>query len=149
MCTLPNCHDLIIHHCGYIVDLAARNELRATTDCICSGYTAMYECTAVGGSFTLWNGSIMDPPGCEVTLSHAQFLNTNDSCNYETIVGKGLEINDSCYTSQLTVLVVPRMNGENVSCVVDSNYGANIGVQVIGTMIIDITTGRFYFPNHC
>ena len=126
-----------------ITDVAVRNKLRATTDCICPNQNATYECTTFGGEFTLWNGSII-PPGCEVVLSHAQFFNDTSlcCCNDPTVVGNGLQItNDSCYTSILTVLVTPELNGKNVSCVVD--YGLNMGEVLIDTMTINITTGKF------
>ena len=142
MCILPI--KILILLCTFnniiiIIGLAIRNELRATIDCFCLGQDATYECTVIGGDFTLWNGSIMDPPGCKISLPHRQFFNVNDtSCNDGTVVAKGLTItNGSCYTSLLTVLVTQEMNGGSVSCVVDKNLEESL----IDTTIINITTG--------
>lgn len=44
-----------------ILGLAVRNEPRAITDsyCVHPGEQIVYECTAVGGSFMLWDASFL------------------------------------------------------------------------------------------
>ena len=117
------------------------SELIATTDCIRLGQNVTYECTTctVDASFTSWNGSIMDPPGCIISLSHSRLSFFNEViCNEGMVVGQGLAINDTCYTSLLRVLVTPQVNGGNVSCVVDA---MNSEQMLIDTTTINITTG--------
>ena len=108
-----------------------------TTDCICPGQNATFECTVVGGNFTVWNGSIMEPPECKIQLQHFEFLSRNERCNSGAVIGQAIETNGSCYTSRLSVLVTPNIDGGDVSCNVDIAQDE----IPINTMIINITPG--------
>ncbi|MCG8623599.1 MAG: hypothetical protein MJE68_16605 [Proteobacteria bacterium] len=132
----------IIKLTGFVI--SNDSELIATTDCILLGQNVTYECTTctINASFTSWNGSIMDPSGCTISLSHRTrlsfFNETMAICNEGMVVGQGLAINNTCYTSLLTVLVTPQVNGGNVSCFVDDMNNEQV---LINTTIINITTG--------
>ena len=124
-------------HC--LEGLAAENGLRVTADCICPEQNITYECTAVGGSHTVWSGSVI-PNNCTVALPHTQFFNRPVPC-MGGVVGRGIEISGNCYTSQLTVPVTPNLDGRNVSCSVDNV----MDVPIIDTLIINITRGKLNF----
>ena len=68
------------------------------SDCTCPEHTATFECTAVGGVATLWQGSALDCENNEIILVHdSRFENRTVVCNSRALVGQGL----SCllYTS--------------------------------------------------
>ena len=90
----------------------------------------------------MWNGSIMEQPECTETivLQHFKFLSRNESCNDGAVDVQGINISNGCYTSRLTVLVTPSLDGRDVSCSVDYGYGADF--TLIDTVIINITTGK-------
>ena len=135
-------HPKYINYCDYYLGLAARNELRAITDsyCVCPGEQIIYECTAVGGSFTVWDASFLEPD-CRIEFSHFQFMNQSMiDCNNQAVVAEATEVNSNCYTSQLVVSVTPNLNNGTINCSVD--YVQN--VTLINTMTIrfNVTPGN-------
>ena len=94
------------------------NELIATTDCTCPGQNIIYQCSVLGGRFTVWGGSIM-ADGCVVALPHAQFLSSSEYCNNGEVVGQGVMQENNCYISQLTIQASSVMEGRVVECSVD------------------------------
>ena len=96
--------------------LAARNELKLIDDCICPGQRVTYECTVVGGVVTVWSGTIMEID-CEIILRHyIIYLNSYRTCNNGAVIGQGVEVNNNCFTSQLTVLLTPDLNQRTIRC---------------------------------
>lgn len=121
------------------IGLAARSELRATTDYICPGQNVTYECTVVNGSFTDWDVNIFEP-GCEIVLSHFQFLDETKYCNNRGISARIVEVNNSRYTSQLVVSVTPDLNNGTINCSVD-----DLSVTLISSTIFNIVPpGKFF-----
>lgn len=83
-----------------------------------------YECTVMGGLFTVWRGSIFECTGGEVTLRHSRFTSDVGVCN--NITGRGLSINDQCYTSQLNIALREELEGRTVTCSVDGTQGTSL-----------------------
>ena len=115
---------------------AARNELITTSDCMCPGQTIIYEYSIVGGVFTVWSGTIMEP-GCEITLRHIDFPFERGICNNGAVIGQGVEVNNNCYTSQLTIFLTPDLDQRTVQCSVDT--GASVTVMGVAQLLL--TTG--------
>ena len=118
---------------------AARNELIATSDCVCLGQTFTYTCTVVGGLFTVWRGSAVSP-GCEVTLIHSEYLSPGGArsvCNNGAIVGQGVGVENNCYTSMLNVQISQSLVGRTIECNIDDG----IHTSLINSSTINITTG--------
>ena len=111
--------------------------------CVCPGYDTVFECTAVGNGFTQWSGSAFDCEGLgnEIFLSHDDFdRGIRKECNNGAIVGRNLQVNGSCYTSQLTVNISANLNGKTIECTYDSGRV----LEPIGSTTIMITTGSGY-----
>ena len=118
----------------------ARNELTATADCVCPSRNFTYECSVVGGRFTVWRGSVISA-GCEVTLFHSEFGVPGAArgvCNNGAVVGYNTGVENDCYTSQLDVLVSPGLNGRTVECIIDTGTVST----VINTSTLLITTSK-------
>ena len=62
----------------------------------------------------MWKGNVL--VGCEVALLHNQFDTDFGTCNNGAVVGRGVRNENNCYTSQLTVLVTPDLNGRTIEC---------------------------------
>lgn len=62
----------------------------------------------------MWKGNIV--AGCEIALLHNQFNTDFGTCNNGAVVGRGVRNESNCYTSQLTVLVTPDLNGRTIEC---------------------------------
>ena len=92
----------------------------------------------VGGSLTVWNGTVM-AEGCEIVLFHSRFTDSSGnsgSCNDGAVVGQSVEVVDNCYRSQLTISVTPALNGRTVQCSVDGGMP-----DIINTTTLFITRG--------
>lgn len=112
-------------------------------DCVCPGYNAIYECTAVGNGFTQWSGSAFQCQGLgnEIFLSHNNFNDgIRKECNNGAIVGHSLRVNGTCYTSQLTVYISANLNGTTIDC----TYDTGSVLERIGSTSIVITRGNQY-----
>lgn len=109
----------------------------------------MYECTAVGNGFTQWSGSAFDCPGLgdEIFLSHNGFIDgIHKECNNGAIIGRSLQVNGSCYTSQLTVNISANLNGTTIEC----TYDTGSVLERIGSTTIMITAGsQIYYSVSC
>ena len=127
-------------HCNKIIGLCARNELIATADCVCPGRNFTYECSVVGGTFTVWGGTVMSA-GCEITLFHSEFevpSATRGVCNNGAVVGYNIGVENDCYTSKLDILISPGLNGSTVKCIsVDGPTE-----RVINTSALFVTTSK-------
>ena len=103
------------------IGFCARDELIATADCVCPGQNFTYECSVVGGQFTVWRGTVI-LGNCEVTLFHSDFGTpdgTKGVCNNGAVVGYDVGVESGCYTSKLDILVSSGLNGGTVECFFD------------------------------
>ena len=118
--------------------ICAKNELIATADCVCPGRNFTYECSVVGGRFTVWRGTVISG-NCEVALFHSQFRDpgaTSGKCNNGAVVGYNIGVENNCYTSKLDILISSGLNGSTVECIVDdvtTNTVINMSTLVITT----------------
>ena len=87
--------------------------------CVCPGDTLTYECTVMGGIWTVWTGSAFN---CyEIALLHSRFMNTRTyTCNNGAIVAQSLSVEGNYYTSQLNVTITPDIIGKTIECIVDN-----------------------------
>jgi hypothetical protein len=124
-----------------IIGFCARNELIATADCVCPGRNFTYECSVVGGLFTVWSGTVVSA-GCEVTLFHSEFAGVPGAaraiCNSGSVVGYNIGVDNNCYTSNLDILVSPGLNRRTVECIIDDG----VTNTLINTSTLVITTSK-------
>ena len=111
---------------------SARNELTAITTCTCPGYPFIYECTVIDGLFTVWRGNII-ANDCEITLRHTDFPSATGMCSQGNlrVIGRGIEVQNSCYISQLTLMITSNMNNKTVECHKDDGSDILIGVLTL------------------
>lgn len=76
---------------------------------------------------------------CELSISHAQFLENPEYCNNEDIMGQGLVQENNCYTFQLTIQANSVVEGRTIDCKVDIN-GSEI---LINSTTLHFTRGNF------
>ena len=118
---------------------ARNNGLSVTSECICQGYNATYECSVVGPGSTVWRGSSFQ--GCSnnrITLFHSQFPGgTVGTCNSGAIVGHSVRVESICYTSQLNIFIGADVIGTTVFC----SYDNGLNEIDIGNTTITLTTG--------
>ena len=80
--------------------------------------------------------------GCEITLTHSEFVVPGAAmrvCNINgAIVGYNVGVENDCYTSKLDVLVSPGLNGSTVECMVDDGTTT----KVINISTLSITTSK-------
>ena len=97
----------------------------------------------MGGGSTLWRGTAFNCPndGSVVTLRHSQFISNQafGICNGGDIVGRGLEVVNDCYRSQLNVTVRESFNNKTVQCASNSNQ---LGMQIIGESFLSVVSGK-------
>ena len=118
-----------------------RNELIATADCVCPGETFVYECSTVGGLFTVWSGSILES-GCEITLIHREYTQNGGAravCNSGDVVGESIRVEDSCYRSKLSLEVSRGISGSTMECTIDDG----VTTTLIGRETIQITASNY------
>ena len=124
---------------AYLHDISAfsaRQEFvsPANTSCACPGERLIYSCTVVtneSGRATVWNGSVFDCAGSEITLLHKKFSNgTIRECNGGAILGRSVSVVGNCFTSQLNVTVSTGLNNRTVMCFLDSE-AQHIGESLI------------------
>ena len=76
-------------------------------------------------------------PNCDISLPHAQFLSSTEHCNNWEVVGRGISVEDNCYTSQLTFQANLMLEGRTIQCAVD-----NVApVDVINSTALSFTSG--------
>ena len=126
---------------NFFLFLSGASSLSIRNGCVCLGDTLTYNCTVMGGGYTIWRGTafsdcISDEQ--EILLIHLRFISnggTNGTCNHGDIVGRSLGVEGSNYTSQLNVTVTSDVIGKNIMC---SNEATN-AITVCSTTIT--TTG--------
>lgn len=119
--------------------LSSKNNLRMTTDCLCPEVNhAYFQCTAVGGLFTVWRGSAL-LGGCEIILRHSNFDSgqATGACNNGAVIAEGVNVDNGCYTSQLTLIPNLSIEGQTLECAVDNG----VTETVINRTILHLTKG--------
>ena len=113
---------------------SAANKLVKASSCTCPGYVSTYECTTVGGTATVWQGSAFQCPSSQdsIYLSHS-LSNIARTCNGVAIRGQIIRDKDDCHTSQLNVTVSSDMIGESIECFHDNG----IALTLIGNDSIE------------
>ena len=93
------------------------------SDCVCPGYTLVYECTvATGGrgQLTVWKGTAFDCPSDanSIILSHSDDSDsvTIKQCNNGLIMANLVNENNGYYISQLNITVSSGLIGLTVEC---------------------------------
>ena len=83
--------------------------------------------------------------GCQILLPHI-YPDSYHSilCNNGAVVGRGVEVNNNCFTSQLTVLLTPDLNQRTIQCSVDTG----VEVIAIGAALLLFTTGSIKINNN-
>ena len=119
------------------------------SECVCPGRELRLECTVVGGTFTVWEGTSFNclGHGDEIILSHSRFSQSGGAvgqCNNGMIIGRsrnrtfdGLNFT---YTSQL-IINLPSLNATNFGNTVEGRTVQCVhdGVTVIGNHTIAYT----------
>ena len=132
-------------HCNYDyykLGHALKDSLKLLTTCVCPGYTkAFFECTVAGttSGSTVWEGSAFHCAnnGDEINILHKTgFMSREMKCNDGIIVGRGLRVQDNCFTSQLIINITSDMIGESIECIYDDALGNE---TIIGSLTIAIT----------
>ena len=97
---------------------AEANTFIEVYDCTCLGHTQIFECTACGPGFTVWQGSALQCQPNEIRLRHSQFINSqaHGHCNDGAIVARSVGSQDGCYTSMLSVTVGQEMVDQTIEC---------------------------------
>lgn len=90
------------------------------TTCNCLGQNVTYECTAIGGAFTVWSGSAFMCASGEITLKHISLVGALGECNNGAIIAQGVAVDNNRYTSRLDVILSAGLVGRTVSCSVDT-----------------------------
>jgi hypothetical protein len=87
----------------------------------------------IDGLFTVWRGSIIGDD-CEITLRHTDFPTATQMCSQGnlSVTGRGIQVQNNCYISQLTLMVTSSVNNKTVECHNDDGSGIlNIGVRTL------------------
>ena len=115
-------------------------EFEKITSCVCPGHPVIYECTVMGGPWTLWNGTAINNDCGEILLLHDRFgENYKKSCNNGDILGRSLGAFDNFYISQLSMKVRLSSIGKTVECAATQDDNA----ITIGFSTIQPTTGIY------
>ena len=125
-----------------IIGFTLWNSLVETHGCVCPQDRLSYKCSVAGVEprvgTTAWRGSALavlcSQGGGEIVLHHRSF---NETRNCGNIVVRGIQEDNSCYTSQLNVTVDPSLDNKTVECF----YSNGTTTTVIGTSSIEITKG--------
>ena len=105
----------------------------------------------MGGIATLWRGTAFDCPldDSEVTLRHSQFASNQafQTCNNGDIVGRGIDVTNSYYTSQLNITVRENFNNKTVQCA----YISSEGTKTVGESLLSVVSGmvKKYHKEYC
>lgn len=77
--------------------------------------------------------------GSEITLRHSQFASSQafGICNNGDVVGRGLDVINNCYTSQLNLTVRESFANKTVQCILNSNEG----IRTVGESLLSIVSG--------
>ena len=76
----------------------------------------------------------------EITLRHSQFASNQafQTCNNGDIVGRGIDVTNNCYTSQLNIIVRENLNNETVKCAFISSEGKR---TIISESLLNVVSG--------
>ena len=87
----------------------------------------------------MWEGSAFECAGNEITLTNSEFGSPRayGICNAGAIVGRGLSVENDCYTSHLNITLDAGFQGQTVRCSVDNGTHSN----EVGHDTLSITTG--------
>ena len=112
----------------FIIDADA-NTFIEVYDCTCLGHTQIFECTACGPGFTVWQGSALQCQPNEIRLRHSQFNSeAHGHCNDGAIVARSVGSQGECYTSMLSVTVGQEMVDRTIEC---AYYNIQTGKLII------------------
>lgn len=78
--------------------------------------------------------------GGEISLRHVDFLSAIGECNSGAVIARGIKINNSRFTSQLTVRLSQGLIGRSVTCSVED--GPNL-IEV-GSGDLTVSTSKPY-----
>ena len=107
-----------------------------------------FTCSIVGGGSTIWNGTAFDCPSNTNTFNNQIFLRhsafgmldePSGTCNEGAIVGEGVSVESTRYTSRLIVRVNSNIVGKNVSCIYEDSAQAR--ETLVGITTIELTSG--------
>ena len=129
-----------------ITGSTSRSELILINECTCPGFKLTFRCTVLGiAGATVWRGSAIECPETNHELTFFHLISFMDirGCNSGAIIGRGVEIEDACYTSQLNITVDSSMNGKSVECI----YNNGTFASVIGNSSVTITSGIIGYHN--
>lgn len=114
--------------------------------CECLGAELSLNCTIVGNGTTVWRGTSFNCPdrADEITLRHANFINSSETCNMGSIVGRALTVAGNCYTSQLTVTTTADLNNKTISC----SHISTSGLNVIGNKQLIVISGIYNYETN-
>ena len=121
----------------------SQNSFDAITECVCPQDVITYECTVCGGLLTVWEGSLFECASGQIILTNSEFGIPGAAfgvCNNGAVVGRGLSIEDGCYTSQLNVTFDARLQGRVVRCSVDDGTLSS----EVGRDILSMSTGMHH-----
>ena len=118
-------------------------QLVALDECTCPGHELRFQCTVMGGGFTIWRGTALN--GCSnnrIQLRHTQFEDglAVGQCNNGAITGHGLRRVGLNFTSELAIHLDTLSNdyeGRVVECV----YVNTSHITTIGTYVITLKRG--------
>ena len=106
-------------------------KLIEVTDCIRPCDTVIYECTVVGGGYTVWEGDFFHcSSGSKDIILHHQLTQgefQTRTCNNGSIVGQIVRAEDGVFTSQLSVILTPSIAGKSINCTLDNGTLHTIG----------------------
>ena len=125
--------------------VASNNDERLQSSCICPGHEVTYECTVCGEGSTVWNGSLFNCAGNEITLRHDQFESGSAAgeCNSGTVVARSTRITTTasgslCYISQLSFTANSGQQNKTVSCL----HVTSRNITVIDEVMVVFETGN-------
>ena len=102
----------------------------------------VYECSVMGGTFTVYDGAAFQCFSREIVLRNSAFGNNmlvTEECNSAQInlVGYGLSTQDNCFISRLNVTLEEGVMATTIACGVDD------GLQLtsVGTATVAVSTG--------
>ena len=114
-------------------------------DCGCPGQIVSYNCTAVGGVYTVWGGTALTDcsVGNDISLRHNDFENAAGECNNGAIVGYSIGILNDSYTSRLDVRLSNDLQGQTITCSVEDDYSLNMVGNA--TLTVSTQSGKITF----
>ena len=111
--------------------------------CTCPGDELIFECTIEGDAGTYWQGTALEQ--ClqgRILIRHTQFLGgghtERNACGASgTAIARTISaVNNTLFTTQLTIFANQRLNGSTVMCISDRG-------RVIGQSQIWLKTGSY------